>query len=184
MGAIGWVHCHGCCFSAVTHAFLVHCANKSLSELQAQYHSELMWPEAPPRCHHSDRKRCDGAWRQELKCRPYTWKGRGRTRCIISNSDSDILPAGPFPKPTGLKLGVSQKWLSWSKEKAWISSLSTLDASQFSYVKTHLQCFKDLYCFNIPVYLAQIEKANLITSKIFIYSIWRKQRSNETLNYQ
>lgn len=51
---IGCIHCHGNCFSATTAAFLVHYANKSLSELQAQYHSGLMLPQFPTLCHHSE----------------------------------------------------------------------------------------------------------------------------------
>lgn len=58
-------------------------------------------PQLPTLCHLSvrDRKRCDGARRQELKCRGYSREGVDRSHCIISNSDSDTLPAGPFSKP-------------------------------------------------------------------------------------
>lgn len=110
---IGCIHCHGNCFSAAITAFLVHYANKSLSELQARYHSGLTLPRFPTLCHHSE----TGRGALELKCRWHTGKGGGRTRCLAPNSDSDILPADPFPNPTGLKIWVSQKWFPRIKEE-------------------------------------------------------------------
>lgn len=44
---------------------------------------------------------------QELKCRLCAGRGGGRI-CINANSDSDILPSGPFPNPQDSKFELSQ----------------------------------------------------------------------------